>query len=273
MVYLCFLLLLFGCSQKQSEMQYSERKKDTLHSKILSDTSSSTPTYTISIVNTIPHDSTAFTQGLFYHNGYLYESTGQYGKSSLRKIDPSTGKVVRVRKIDDEYFAEGIALYKNKIYMLSWQNNTCFVFNLDNFELIKEFEYYGEGWGLTNYNDEMLVQSDGTNALKIIEPEDFKVQSTILVFDKDTPVSNLNELELIGEEIWANIWMKDLIASIDRKSGKVKYWVDISPLRQFLRSGENVDVLNGIAFDPANQRIYLTGKLWKHIFIVSLVKK
>ncbi len=272
MIYLCLLLFLLGCSQKQPETHLFGSKGDTLQTTNVKDAASLTPVYSISVVTTIPHDSTSFTQGLFYYGGYLYESTGQYGSSSLRKIDPNTGKVVRLKKINDEYFAEGIALYKKQIYMLSWQNNTCFVFSLDNFELLKEFEYYGEGWGLTNYNDQLLVQSDGTNALKIIEPEDFKVQSTLLVFDKDTPISNLNELELIDDEIWANIWMKDLIASIDKETGRVNYWIDISPLRKFVTNGENVDVLNGIAFDSVNNRIFLTGKFWKDIFVVSLKK-
>lgn len=230
----------------------------------------STPLYRIKVYRIIPHDSLAFTQGLFFHNGYLYESTGQYSGSSLRKIDPKTGKILKSISIGSQYFSEGIALVRDKIYMLTWQNEVCFVFDLNSFEQLDEISYSGEGWGLTNYDEKYLIQSDGTNALKIIDPNDFKIASILLVFDNEKPVDNLNELELIGEDIWANIWMKDTVAVIDKRNGKVKFFVDLSSLRSYEEGAVHIDVLNGIAFDSATKRIFITGKFWHYIFEVGL---
>lgn len=274
-MFVILILFLFctNCSERREEIRKNKNNvfansEIARHSK---DSVIITPKFRIKVHRTIPHDSLAFTQGLFFYNGYLYESTGQYGKSSLRRIDSKTGKILKSILIGNEYFAEGIALFHGKIYMLTWQNELCLVFDVDTFEEIDTFFYSGEGWGLTNFDENFFVQSDGTNALRIIDPNGFKIVSTLFVTDAGHPVSNINELEIIGNEIWANIWMKDIIAVIDKTNGKVKYWVDISSLRSYIRDGTNIDALNGIAYDKESGRIYLTGKYWPYIFEVEVI--
>lgn len=231
-----------------------------------------TKEYTIEVVKTLPHDTKAFTQGLFFHNGFLYESTGQYMVSSLRKIDPKSGDVIKKEPIPDNYFGEGSTIIENKIYMLTWTSGTCFVFNADNFKKEKEFKYQGEGWGLT-YDGDYLIMSDGTNMLRYLKPEDFQIVKSLTVIDDGTPVASLNELEFIDNEIWANVWMKDKIARISTETGKVASWIDISSLRKYLKPNDKVDVLNGIAYDKESKTIYLTGKDWPYIFVVKTIEK
>lgn len=275
MYFLLFLLLFSCCADGERRVESSKVAKDFPENSKLENQSNKKPNtttiYSVKVIRAIPHDSLSFTQGLLFHNGLLYESTGQYGKSKLQTIDPSTGKVIKSIPIESEYFAEGIAVFGDKIYMLTWQNEVCIVFKANSLERITEFSFSGEGWGLTNFDENYLIQSDGTNALKIVDPNGFKTVSTIFVTDGNNPVSNLNELESINDEIWANIWGKDLIASINKKNGKVKFWVDLSSLRSFLKPGSNVDVLNGIAFDRDNKKIFLTGKFWHYIFEVEMV--
>jgi len=228
------------------------------------------PFFTVKVIRKIPHDPEAFTQGLFFVDGYLYESTGQYGKSSLRKINPENGEIVKRINFDSRYFCEGIAHFNDKIYVLTWQNNTCLVLDFKTFRKLKEIFYPGEGWGLTNYDESHLVQSDGTNILKVIRPDNFAAIKTIMVAFDGEPIGNLNELELIEGDIWANVWMKDSIVVIDKVTGDVKFWIDISNLRHFVQPMQQVDVLNGIAYDSRNKRIYLTGKFWPYIFEVEI---
>ncbi|MGQ9819933.1 MAG: glutaminyl-peptide cyclotransferase [Candidatus Kapaibacteriales bacterium] len=272
---LLFLLLLLSCADKKPRVENpkvaNNLSENSKFEKQSDEKLNTAPVFSIKVIRTIPHDSQSFTQGLLFYNGLLYESSGQYGKSKLFTIDPKTGRVIKSVPIESEYFAEGIALFRNKIYMLTWQNEVCIVFNANSLERIAEFSYSGEGWGLTNFDDNYLIQSDGTNALKIIDPNDFKTVSTIFVTDGHNPIANLNELESINnDEIWANIWGKDLIACIDKKNGKVRYWVDLSSLRSFVPAGSNIDVLNGIAFDRISKKIFLTGKYWHYIFEVEL---
>lgn len=275
MYFLLFLLLLLSCANGERRIESPKVANELPENSKFANQSDgqpmATPTYSIKVIKTIPHDSLSFTQGLLFYKGLLYESTGQYGKSKLQTIDPKTGKVIKSISIESEYFAEGIAVFRNKIYLLTWQNEVCIVFDANSLERITEFPYSGEGWGLTNFGKNYLIQSDGTNALKIIDPDGFKTVSTIFVTDGNNPISNLNELELINDEIWANIWGKDLIASINKKNGKVNFWVDLSSLRTFIPYGSNIDVLNGIAFDPETKRSFLTGKFWPYIFEVELV--
>ncbi len=226
------------------------------------------PVYRYRIVNTFPHDKNAFTQGLEFHNGYLYESTGLHGQSSLRKVELRTGRVLQIHRLPDEYFAEGITLFGDRIYQLTWQNGICFVYRLNNFRQEMQFRYYGEGWGLTN-DGKHLIMSDGSETITFRDPETFAEVRKITVRAQGKPVRNLNELEYIEGEIWANIWHSEMIARIDPSSGVVKAWVDMQGLPVPNRGPE--DVLNGIAYDRQNKRIFVTGKNWSKLFEIELI--
>jgi len=263
------IFLLFVACQKYHDIE-KDKNSVPKQSERGAETQQTPPVLSIKVLRTIPHDTDAFTQGLIFVDGSLYESTGQYGKSSLRRINPENGEVVKQVNFDSRYFCEGIALHNDKIYLLTWQNNTCIVVDFKSFRKLKEIFYPGEGWGITNYDQAHLVQSDGTNILKVINPDNFATIKTIFVSANGEPVANLNELEMIEGNIWANIWMKDTIAVIDRITGNVKFWIDVSGLRQFVQPTQQVDVINGIAYDSKNKKIYLTGKLWPFIFEVEV---
>ncbi|MDW8106574.1 MAG: glutaminyl-peptide cyclotransferase [Armatimonadota bacterium] len=226
------------------------------------------PTYRYRIVNTFPHDKRAFTQGLVFHNGYLYEGTGLRGESSLRKVELRTGRVLRLHRLAPEFFGEGITIFNNKIYQLTWQDGICFVYDLETFRQITQFRYYGEGWGLT-HDGKHLIMSDGSDTITFRDPETFAEVRKIQVRAQGKPVEFLNELEYIEGEIWANIWYSDMIARIDPQTGVVKAWVDLESLPVPNRTSE--DVLNGIAYDPQNKRIFVTGKRWEKLFEIELV--
>lgn len=228
--------------------------------------------YTYEIVRTIPHDPAAYTQGLIYQDGILYESTGQYGSSSIRKVDAKTGKVLMKQNIPFRYFGEGIAIHDGKIYMLTWENGICYVFDAATLTQESTFQYLGEGWGLASDGDN-LIMSDGTSYLRIIKPDEFKHISTIGVLDGKYPLKNLNELEYVGSELFANVWMCDSIARINPSSGALLGWLDFSALREKVKQSENAEVLNGIAYDKANGTFYITGKLWPLYFEVKLIEK
>ncbi|MCX7879290.1 MAG: glutaminyl-peptide cyclotransferase [Ignavibacteria bacterium] len=265
----CIILFFFSCTKKE-EIPYEKRENIKITEKPKVESVENTKIYQIEVIRKIPHDNDAFTQGLVFHNGFLYESTGEYGKSSLRKINPATGKVEKKIQLENHLFAEGMAIHDNKIFLLTWQNNQILILDPQTFNYIKRVDFLGEGWGLTNLDEKFLVQSDGTNILKIVNPETFQIEGKLMVTDKSAPVANLNELENIEGDIWANIWMKDLIAVIDLLNGKVKFWIDVSSLRNFLKPNDDVDVINGIAYDKQNKRIFLTGKYWPYIFEVKL---
>ncbi|MFN3690689.1 MAG: glutaminyl-peptide cyclotransferase [Fimbriimonadales bacterium] len=226
------------------------------------------PVYRYRIVNTYPHDKNAFTQGLEFHNGYLYESTGLNGQSSLRKVELRTGRVLQIHRLPNEYFAEGMTILGDRIYQLTWQNGVCFVYRLNTFRQETQFRYYGEGWGLTN-DGKHLIMSDGSETITFRDPETFAEVRKITVRAQGKPVRNLNELEYIEGEIWANIWHSDMIARIDPQSGMVKAWVDMEGLPVPNRGLE--DVLNGIAYDRQNKRIFVTGKNWSKLFEIELI--
>jgi glutamine cyclotransferase len=225
---------------------------------------------TVSIINKIPHDPLAYTQGLVYHKGFLYESTGHRGASTLRKIDPNTGEIIKKIPVSGMYFSEGICIFENMIYMITWTSGKCFVYDLETFERIKEMDYNGQGWGLANYGNKFLM-SDGSNILRMIEPSNFFVEKNTSVVDENfNPISYLNEMENIKGEIWANIWMQDKIARINPDNGNLIGWVDLSNLREFVTNPEQ-EVSNGIAFNEEENAIYLTGKNWEYIFVVQIV--
>ncbi len=227
---------------------------------------------------TYPHDRQAFTQGLLFENGCLYESTGGYGTSTLRLVDLKTGKVLRRSSIPKQYFAEGLERVGDRLFLLTWQEGFCFVFDKNTFEFKGQFQYSGEGWGLT-YDGKHLIMSDGSAYLRFLDPTDFKQKRRLQVTDNDAqtkktvPVKNLNELEFIRGEIWANVWQTNRIARIDPQSGVVVGWIDCSvfvpePYRAELSGPERMrnNVLNGIAFDPATDKVYITGKNWPVLY-------
>lgn len=230
------------------------------------------PVYGYEIVNVYPHDPHAFTQGLVYENGYLYESTGQHGESSLRKVELQTGKVMQRRDVEERYFAEGLALFQGKLFQLTWQDNKGFIYDPETFTPQGEFNYSGEGWGLT-HDDKSLILSDGSNELRFLDPKTFQVERTIRVYEKDQRLSELNELEYVKGEIFANIWQQDRVARINPASGKLLGIIDLSGLLPQQDHLPNTDVLNGIAYDAAQDRLFITGKYWPKLFEIKLNKK
>ena len=224
--------------------------------------------YSFSIVNTFPHDPGAFTQGLLFRDGVLYESTGQHGESSLRKVDLETGEVLQQVDVDSAHFAEGLAAWQDRLIQLTWQSNVGFVYDLTTFNRVGTFSYSGEGWGLTS-DDRRLIMSDGTATLRFLDPEALTETGRLTVRERGLSVSNVNELEMVGGELFANIWMSDDVAVIDPNTGAVTARIDFSPLRRELGNAR-VDVLNGIAWDAAGRRLFVTGKYWPKLFEVRI---
>ncbi len=229
--------------------------------------------YGYTVVNTYPHDSRAFTQGLFWRDGFLYESTGLHGRSSVRKVTLETGVPEQERLIDSHYFGEGVVDWKDRLISLTWQDQVGFIFDLATFEKVGEFSYPGEGWALTR-DETRLIMSDGTAFLRFLDPDTLKETGRIQVTDKGKPVDNLNELEWVKGEVLANIWQSDRVARIDPTTGQVTGWVDLSGLLGSAdQAGGRVDVLNGIAYDAATDRLFVTGKLWPRLFEIKLTPK
>jgi len=238
-------------------------------------TSAGLPVWTYEIVNTYPHDSASYTQGLVWHDGALYESAGQYGHSSLRKVDLETGKVLKRTEVPEDYFAEGLALLKGKLYQLTWKEHKGFIYDLNTFHKTGEFTYSGEGWGLTD-DGTSLILSDGSNQIRFLDPQTFKVERAINVFeDNDTsrPLREINELEYVRGEIYANVWQTDEIIRIDPKNGRLLGVIDLTGILPGKRVDEVDDVLNGIAFDAQHQRLFVTGKRWPKLFEIRLKEK
>jgi glutamine cyclotransferase len=227
--------------------------------------------YGFKVIHTYPHSRDAFTQGLVYDKGILFEGTGQETGSSLREVELETGKVLRQHNLDASLFGEGIALYQDRIYQVTWENKVGFVYEKSTFNVINKIYYSTPGWGLTTMNNK-IVMSDGTNVLYIYEPEMFTVVSRIEVYDNKEKIDSLNELEFINGELWANIWMSDLIARIDPASGKVIGYVDLKGLLPSSDKNPDTDVLNGIAWDDAAKRIFVTGKRWPKLFEIKVTE-
>ena len=224
------------------------------------------------IVSTRPHDSSAYTQGLQLTGGRLFESTGQYGESTVREIDPTTGQVIRKRPLAKTVFGEGLTVIGNEMWVLTWKENTVYVLEPDTFKPIRTHTYQGEGWGLTT-DGKQLVMSDGSATLKFINPRDFSVIKTLEVKDGRSSVTNLNELEWIDGQIFANIYQTTKIARISPESGLVTGWLDLAGLKNQLSKPNRADVLNGIAHDPATGHFLVTGKYWPQMFEIKVVKK
>ena len=232
-----------------------------------------TPVYGYKVVTSFPHDPGAFTEGLFYRDGFLYEATGLEGRSDIRKTKLATGEVLMRATLPAQYFGEGIIDWNDKLIELTWKNQTGFTYDEDSFRLTGVFNYTGEGWALTK-NDHQLIMSDGTSQLRLLDPVTLKETGRIKVTEHGAPVDQLNELEWVKGEILANIWQTDRIARIDPKTGHVTGWIDLkgllSPADQ---AGRNVDVLNGIAYDAAKDRLFVTGKFWPKIYQIKLKAK
>lgn len=225
----------------------------------------------VKVVSTRPHDPGAYTQGLLFSNGVLFESTGLNGRSTLREVDPKTGKVRRRIEVPQQYFAEGLALVDNRLIQLTWQNGVAFVYNLMTFQKMGELRYDGEGWGLC-YDGKRLVMSDGSDLLLFRDPKTFAPQGQVNVTLAGQPVYQLNELECVNGAVYANVWQTDDILRIDPKTGRVTAVIDASGLLS-AQEAQNAEVLNGIAYDPAKKTFLITGKLWPKMFEVELVKR
>lgn len=227
--------------------------------------------YGFEIVNTYPHDSAAFTQGLLYHQGQLYESTGQERQSSLRRVELETGQVLHKVDIPAQYFGEGLVLFNNRFIQLTWQHGIAFQYDFNSFEQVGTFRYGGEGWGIT-HDGQQLIMSDGTAEIRFLEPATFQEKHRIAVTDRGgRAINRLNELEYIKGEIWANVWLTDRIVRVNPATGSVLGWIDLAGLRA--TAGNPPDVLNGIAYDAEKDRIFVTGKWWPKLFEIRVVEK
>lgn len=232
------------------------------------------PVYGFIVKHTFPHDAAAFTQGLFFRDGHLYESTGLQGRSTLRKVDLATGKVVQKKELASEFFGEGSAAVGQEIIGLTWTSHVGFVYDIKTFQLKRRFNYSGEGWGLASDGDK-LYMSDGTPAIRVLDAATLQEVRRIQVNAEGKPIPNLNELEVVDGELYANVWGTDVIARIDPASGNVVGWIDLTGLLPASERGtDSVDaVLNGIAYDAKRKRLFVTGKLWPKLFEIELVRR
>jgi glutamine cyclotransferase len=230
------------------------------------------PIWGYQVVRSYPHDRSAFTQGIIFRDGVFYEGTGLNGRSGIRKVKVETGEVLQVKPLPQEYFGEGITDWNGQIVQLTWRSEVGFVYDMKTFEQTRRWSYTGEGWGLT-HDATRLIMSDGSAALRFIDPSTFKETGRIKVHDANGPVEQLNELEFVKGEIFANIWLTDRIARISPKDGRVTGWIDLTGLMSAAERGTSDAVLNGIAYDAAGDRLFVTGKLWPRIFEIKLTRK
>ena len=240
----------------------------------LSSQPAAVPTYGYQVVRSFPHDRNAFTQGLIYRNGFFYEGTGLFGQSGIRKVKPENGEVVQAKPLGAQYFGEGITEWKGSLVQITWQSAIGFVYDLNTFEQKRTFSYKGEGWGIT-HDGTRLIMSDGQpeGILHFLDPTTLKETGRVVVRDARGPVTHLNELEYVKGEIYANIWQTDRIARISPKDGRVTGWIDLSGLLSEAERGTPNAVLNGIAYDEAADRLFVTGKLWPRVFEIKVVKR
>ena len=233
-------------------------------------TTSHTPRHNFKVVNTFPHSEQAFTQGLVFEKGLLYEGTGRYGKSELTKRKLESIAPIKTYKLPSSLFGEGITIYKNKIIQLTWRARVGLVYDPADFRLIKSFSYSAEGWGITN-DGKQLIMSDGTDKLYFLDPESYKKVREIKITDSGTPVSRINELEYIKDRIYANIWRTDRIAIINPGTGQLEAWINLEKLVNQAGGNNSIKTLNGIAYDEENDRLFVTGKLWPHIYEIKII--
>lgn len=222
------------------------------------------------VVARYPHDTAAYTQGLDFHEGVLYESTGQIGRSSIRRVELKTGRILAQRALQGEHFGEGAVILGDRLYQLTWTSGVGFIYSIPDLAVIDSFHYEGEGWGLAT-DGRALVMSDGTERIRYLDPTSFEVIHSFNVTDRGAPLRQLNELEWINGELWANVYQTDYVVRIDPGTGLVRQWIDFSGLIP-LAAREQADVLNGIAYDSAGSRIFVTGKLWPQLFEVRITE-
>ena len=230
------------------------------------------PVYGVGIIRAYPHDPDAFTQGLAFEAGVLYEGTGLYGESSIRKVHLETGRIQQIHRMPPEYFGEGIAVIRDRIVQLTWQSRKGFVYDKKTLRPLGTFGYATEGWGIT-FDGKNLIMSDGTATLRFLDPVTFAVVRSVTVHDDRRPVAFLNELEFIGREIYANIWGEDRIARISPRNGAITGWIDLSVLRTALGNDRRAEALNGIAYDRRGGRLFVTGKYWPKLFEIRVTAK
>lgn len=233
---------------------------------------SSPPEYTYAIVRVFPHDASAFTQGLAYRDGSLYEGTGLAGRSSLRRVRLDTGDVIQHVDLGSEFFGEGITLFKDEVIQLTWKSGTGFVYDLNDFHLLRKFSYSGEGWGIAT-NGREIFMSDGTSDIRVLDAENFREKRRFRVHDGSTPVDQLNELEFVEGQLFANVWHSNRVARISPQTGNVVGWIDLTGIMSPIYRLESEAVLNGIAYDPIRKRLFVTGKLWPSVFEIRLSPK
>jgi glutamine cyclotransferase len=230
---------------------------------------SATPAPPVRILHIYDHDPSAFTQGLLYHQGFLYESTGLYGKSTVRKVVPETGKVVQVFNLSPRYFGEGLALWRDRLIQLTWQSRLGFIYDLETFRPLGSFPYTTEGWGLTE-DGTSLIMSDGSGVLRFLDSETYEEIRRIEVKDGGGPVVHLNELEFVRGQVLANVLGKDIVLRISPSSGEVLGTLDLGHLRAALGPVRGPEALNGIAYDPDGKRLFVTGKFWPKLFEIEM---
>jgi glutamine cyclotransferase len=254
------LVVLYGCITKPATAPLTSPEITGLIA-----TTTSPTQYTYQVINTYPHDRNASTQGLVFEDNILYEGTGLYGRSTLRKVDLKTGNILKIRELPSQFFGEGVTIYDNKIIQLTWRSGTGFVYDKDSFELAREFRYSHEGWGIT-YDGRYLIVSDGTALLRLLDTETFEEIRSIEIYDGDNPVSNLNELEFVKGQLYANIWQTDRIAKIALDTGRITGWLNLQGLLSSQDYSSPIGILNGIAYDSINGSLFVTGKLWPRVF-------
>jgi glutamine cyclotransferase len=228
------------------------------------------PVYTFEVARAFAHDAGAFTQGLLFHDGMLYESTGLQGRSSLRKVDLESGRVLALSPLEPEHFGEGLARAGDRLIQLTWKSRKAFEYGVDRLDRLRTLDYPREGWGITG-DGERLIASDGSAQLLLLDPRTLAVTGRVPVRDGDAPVERLNELEYVRGEIFANVWLTDYIARIDPATGRVTGWIDLTGLLDPRERGDGSAVLNGIAYDAEQDRLFVTGKLWPKLFEIRLV--
>tara|TARA_R110002033_G_scaffold8849_1_gene29969 strand:- start:4139 stop:5173 length:1035 start_codon:yes stop_codon:yes gene_type:complete len=253
---------------------YFNNEKQTANTTITILNSETPKIYSYKIINEYPHDITSYTQGIEFFNDTLYESTGQYKESKLIKLDYKTGKVLKSINLADEYFGEGLTILDNKVYQLTWQEGTGFVYDVNSFDKLSTFKYGNskEGWGLCN-NDTSIYKSDGTEKIWLLDPETLVEKEYIQVFTNKGKIVGINEMEWIDGKIYANRYQKNGVAIINPKNGAVVGVIDFSPLKELVTQHDGLDVLNGIAYNPKTKTIFVTGKRWDKLFEVEIVEK
>jgi glutaminyl-peptide cyclotransferase len=234
--------------------------------------SAASPEYGYRVVHVYPHDRTAFTQGLEYRGGFLYEGTGLEGRSVVRKVKLETGEVVQQIRVAPQFFGEGITVINQRIVELTWKAQAGFIYDQDSFRQLRTFQYRGEGWGLTN-DSQQIYMSDGSSQIRIWDPVTLQEKRRLRVRDGTKPVAMLNELEYVRGELYANVWQTDRIVRISPADGRVLGWIDLTGLLSEQERSQPVDVLNGIAYDSFGDRLFVTGKLWPKLFEIKLVPK